>query len=395
MNFQYRATGGVGIINFAITSGEFPAGLSMNATGLVTGQRTTQGNYSWQVTATDALGSQAVLSDSSENLPFTISGAVPDGDSGTATSGTYDNTHGNEPITYAVTSGTFPVSGGLASDGTWSGSYLAADDYSWTVTGTDDEGNTAQVMETCTVAVNASAALLDAAITDAYNWNDNQTSLFDAGQSWANFFGGGAVHAYTTGLFGKRAMLSVQSYVNTPGTDGYDAATEDFFFAELVYIDTSTNGIELIGFSESSAHAVYNGLEVTVSGGSASVRFRTLDASDPMQPYIYSPDVVVAAGYHLFIASYATATRRWTLYHNNTTVGQTPVYYGAGVPNSVDRWKHCLDPYVGIAFGDLPRVLRDESFCGIGLVITTTIRDYLYNGGSFKSYAQIVADGTP
>jgi hypothetical protein len=64
--FQYVASGGVGVKTFAITAGALPPGATMSANGLVTFTYTTTGTFSWEVTATDALGSTGTLQDSNQ-----------------------------------------------------------------------------------------------------------------------------------------------------------------------------------------------------------------------------------------------------------------------------------------------------------------------------------------
>ena len=56
-------TGGTGSINYAVTSGALPAGMSLSATtGTITGAPTALGTSTFQVTATDSLGSHDVRS---------------------------------------------------------------------------------------------------------------------------------------------------------------------------------------------------------------------------------------------------------------------------------------------------------------------------------------------
>lgn len=54
-SYQFTATGGTGPYTFGITSGALPAGLSMSTSGLVSGTRTTIGDYTFTVQATDSV----------------------------------------------------------------------------------------------------------------------------------------------------------------------------------------------------------------------------------------------------------------------------------------------------------------------------------------------------
>lgn len=74
-----------------------------------------------------------------------IVGDVPDGDINTSVSGAYTNVGGTAPVTYSILSGTFPVTGGLNSDGTYSGTLDTAGHFSWVVEGIDANGVHAQL----------------------------------------------------------------------------------------------------------------------------------------------------------------------------------------------------------------------------------------------------------
>jgi hypothetical protein len=152
VSLQYSTSGGVGPFGpYSITSGALPDGLSMSTAGLITGTRTTEGSFSWQVSRADADGVVATLSDSSDNLPFTISGDVPDAREGDVASGTYANSHGVAPITYAVTDGAFPDGLTLDPDGSWSGTFEPGS-FAWEITATDAAGNQAVWPDACEVA---------------------------------------------------------------------------------------------------------------------------------------------------------------------------------------------------------------------------------------------------
>ena len=85
------------------------------------------------------------------SLPMEIVGDVPDGDIATSISGSYTNVGGTPPVTYSILSGTFPVSGGLNPDGTYSGTLDTAGYFSWIVEGIDSNGVHAQLSDSNTV----------------------------------------------------------------------------------------------------------------------------------------------------------------------------------------------------------------------------------------------------
>lgn len=84
VSYQYVATGGVLPRTLVISSGSLPAGLSMDASGLVTGTRTAYGASTWTVTSTDADGAMASLDDSSlTTKPSTLDPVSLGSDGGT------------------------------------------------------------------------------------------------------------------------------------------------------------------------------------------------------------------------------------------------------------------------------------------------------------------------
>ncbi|MBK5570336.1 putative Ig domain-containing protein [Ensifer sp. SSB1] len=180
------ASGGVGAISYAVTSGSLPAGLSLNASsGAITGTPTAAGFFG---TATFTVSATAATSGSAA-ASYTISVGAPPivltPASGTALSaGTvgvaYTDTSisasgGVGMFTYSVTSGALP--GGLALDaasGTISGRPAGDGDFQFTVTATDANGATGQasyqiaVLSSNFVFSPSAGALPDAMVGEAY-----------------------------------------------------------------------------------------------------------------------------------------------------------------------------------------------------------------------------------
>jgi len=80
--------------------------------------------------------------------PLSISGDLGDGDVGDTETGTYSAIGGLAPYSFAITGGAFVDGLTMAADGSWSGTRGDPGAYTWTVTVTDAEGNTASLEDT-------------------------------------------------------------------------------------------------------------------------------------------------------------------------------------------------------------------------------------------------------
>jgi len=180
MAYQYRTVGGTAPITFAVTSGSLPAGLTMSATGLITGTTTTaEHDNAWTVTATDADGNTATLADTAYVLDML--GDPPDADSEEVYSYTLTGTEGTAPYTFALTSGSLPDGLSLATDGEISGTTgTTVADYPFSVTKTDAAG--VDTVKNYDIAISA-AAITPKFLTTGGNsgpqWSDD-------GITWTN-----------------------------------------------------------------------------------------------------------------------------------------------------------------------------------------------------------------
>ncbi|HTK01943.1 MAG TPA: hypothetical protein VL522_20110, partial [Bordetella sp.] len=108
VNYSYTYSGGVHPVTFSIVSGALPAGLSMDAAGLVTGQRTGLVVANWTVQGLDADGAIATLVDSDtpiagystwDNMTVPAGGTLSvDLATLSATNGTTGSVFSNAPI---------------------------------------------------------------------------------------------------------------------------------------------------------------------------------------------------------------------------------------------------------------------------------------------------------
>jgi hypothetical protein len=146
------AAGGTAPYTFALTAGSLPAGLTLGASGALTGTPATAGAYAFTVAATDSgiiagingrtLASTASLAYSGTVLPADGSIAVspatlPPFTVGEPASATLTASNGTGPYTFAVTGGALPAGLSLSTSGGLSGTPTAAGAYSVTVTATD------------------------------------------------------------------------------------------------------------------------------------------------------------------------------------------------------------------------------------------------------------------
>ena len=170
------ASGGQSPYTFAVISGSLPVGLTMSATGAITGTATLPGSASFTVQATDSTGvtGQAALSITvNPSLgPVTITTtSLPDATVGTAYSQTLGASGGTPPYTWAVT-GTLPTGLTLnASTGVISGTPTAVATSSFTVNVTDAASGTAKQALSITTAVALTvtpATLPNAVVGTAY-----------------------------------------------------------------------------------------------------------------------------------------------------------------------------------------------------------------------------------
>lgn len=171
------ASGGAAPYTYAITSGSLPTGLSLSASGVVSGTATAVGNFNITVTATDAngfTGSRSYsLSVSAPTLGITPT-TLGNGTAGTAYSQSFSSGGGTAPYSYTMTSGSLPTGLNLSSSGTLSGTPTASGSNTFTVTSTDSGGFSVTqpytlVIDAPTVAISAgslSTPLINTAYSD-------------------------------------------------------------------------------------------------------------------------------------------------------------------------------------------------------------------------------------
>ena len=141
------ATGGVPSYTWAVSSGQLPAGLSLDhATGAITGTPTAPGDQTFTLTATDSSAGSGTTATAtftvhvaSATSPLTLTAPqLGDGTQGTGYTGQLGSTGGPAPLLWSISSGTLPD--GLSLDqgtGMISGIPTASGQFSFTAQVTD------------------------------------------------------------------------------------------------------------------------------------------------------------------------------------------------------------------------------------------------------------------
>jgi hypothetical protein len=149
--------GGTAPYTFAVTSGNLPAGLTLDAnTGEISGTPTTAETANFTITATDdngCTGSQAYSIVIQPCPTITVSPAtLPDGSVGSAYNQNVTASGGTAPYTFAVTSGALPAGLTLDSNtGAITGTPTTGETANFTITATDDNGCTGSQAYTVTI----------------------------------------------------------------------------------------------------------------------------------------------------------------------------------------------------------------------------------------------------
>ncbi|AZR28771.1 autotransporter domain-containing protein [Xanthomonas vasicola pv. arecae] len=137
------ASGGTPGYTFVVSAGALPAGLTLNASGVLSGTPTASGSFNFTVTATDngapTSGSRAytlTVAGANVTLPATT---LPAGTAGKAySSAITPATGGIAPYTYALTGGTLPSGITLnTNSGALTGNSTSVGSFGFTVTATD------------------------------------------------------------------------------------------------------------------------------------------------------------------------------------------------------------------------------------------------------------------
>ena len=269
------ANGGSGPYSFSLSGGSLPDGLSLSSGGSVTGTPKTPGQFSFTITATDAVGGNlaASFSITIQPPPLTITGGptttpVP---TGTPVTITFTGTGGIPPYRYALCAALPP--GMTFNNGVLSGAPTTTGTFTVCLTITDSTGATVTKNFTLTVTV-------PAAITLAGSLADGKVGIAYAGQITAT--GGTAPYTYSSsGLPDGLALSGSGAISGTPGTPG------DFSFKVTA---TDSKGVTGGGtFHITVAAADLNIDTASLPDGTVGVAYSaSLSASGGVKPYTWT-----------------------------------------------------------------------------------------------------------
>jgi hypothetical protein len=142
---QLTQTGGVGVVNWNVSAGALPGGLSLHpATGLLAGTPTASGSFNFTARATDAnscFGERAYMLTVGTCPVITITPAtLPGGLVGTPFNQMLAASGGTPLYSFTLDAGSLPPGLTLATGGLLSGSPLTAGAYNFTIKVTDNAG---------------------------------------------------------------------------------------------------------------------------------------------------------------------------------------------------------------------------------------------------------------
>ena len=194
-------TGGTGPYTWSVQSGQLAPGLSLSASGIISGTPSTEGVYTVTMQVLDITGQKLLKS---FNLAIAAalvitSVTLPNGTAETAYSATLSATGGGAPYSWSVVSGDLPPAVTLASGGTFAGTPSTAGSYSFTVQAQDSVGARATkalgislALPPVSVSVSPAAANLCAGQTQQFTANVLGTKKTGVAWKVNGVVGGGA-----------------------------------------------------------------------------------------------------------------------------------------------------------------------------------------------------------
>jgi hypothetical protein len=185
------ATGGTTPYSWSISSGSLPAGLTLSASGHISGTPTTAGTSSFTVKVTDS-SSPAQTATASLSITITASitpvqittSSLAGGQTGTAYSATLSATGGTTPYSWSVSSGSLPAGLTLSTSGHISGTPTTAGTSSFTVKVTDSSSPAQTATASLSITITASVTpvqITTSSLPDGETGSSYSTTLAASG----------------------------------------------------------------------------------------------------------------------------------------------------------------------------------------------------------------------
>jgi hypothetical protein len=277
-NQTFTQSGGIAPVTFA-TASALPAGISLAASGTLSGTPTVTGNFPITVTATDnngctGTGATYTLVISCPTVSVT-NPAVTTGTTGSAFSQTFTQSGGVAPITFSTAS-VLPAGLLFAANGTLSGTPTVTGNFPITVTATDTNGCTG-TGATYTLVISCPTITV----------NNPAVTTGTAGSAFSQIFtqsGGIAPATFSTGS-ALPAGLSLAANGTLSGTPTATGTFPITVTATDAYGCTGTGAVYTLVIS----CAVITVTPVSLPGGTTGTAYsQTITASDGTAPYTYS-----------------------------------------------------------------------------------------------------------
>jgi hypothetical protein len=274
-----QAANGTSPYTFAITAGTLPAGLTLAASGVISGTPTTAANSTFQVQVTD---SSNPVEKSLQSLSISIvapvvigGGVLPAGTVGSAYSSTVQATGGTPPYVYTITSGALPAGLTLLSSGIISGTPTTAGVASFSIQATDSASTSQRASAAFTLTIQPPPLVVTTTTLPNAQLNTAYTTSLQAN---------GGTQPYTFSL--KSSTLPLGLTLSPSGTISgtpTNSGTSTFTIAVQDASPTPQTVSVTLSITVISFHVV--SLATPVLGSSYS---QTIVASGGIAPYTFS-----------------------------------------------------------------------------------------------------------
>ncbi|MDR3744583.1 MAG: putative Ig domain-containing protein [Acidobacteriaceae bacterium] len=247
------ATGGTPAYAWSVTSGAFPAGLSLSTAGVLSGTPTASGTFTLGVTVTDQ-GSPKQTATSTLSLsiaapPLTIAtSALPSATAKTTYGASLSATGGTAPYLWSVSSGSLPAGLSIASTGVISGTPTATGSYPLGVTVTDScKPSALSQSATLTLVVTPSALVI----------TNSSLTLGTSGVAYAQTLAAtGGTPAYTWSVTSGSLPAGLNLAATTGVISGTPTASGTSSFTATVADNSSPAQTQSVATSITVAQAV-------------------------------------------------------------------------------------------------------------------------------------------